>query len=82
MVCEVVMVFEARGGVSERVWCISSQMDSTWRAGRCAIAQQTVTYLFKLGSDKFDAVPQALGPAPQRQDVWLPLEPSTITNRL
>lgn len=48
------MVSAAGGRVSERVWCISDQMDFTPGAGRCPIAQQTVTYLFKLSSDMFN----------------------------
>lgn len=53
---EVVMVSAAGGGVSERVWCISDQMDFSRSAGRCPIAQQTVTYLFKLSSDISDVL--------------------------
>lgn len=47
--------------------------------GRCSIAQQTVTYLFKFGSDKFDVretpwAQQSGGPGGRDISLWTAIE--------
>lgn len=77
------LCWRPREGVSERVWCISDQMDFTPGSGRCPIAQQTVTYLFKLGSDIFNVLSSAyIAAAPWAATCWLGLNSSTIMYKL